>query len=130
MSDQIPNDLLDLVQNRSRHRCEYCLLHETDAKLDHEVDHVIARKHRGQTVESNLDRHKGTDIASIDIENGQLVRLFNPRTDVWTTHFRLEGAYIMPLTAEGRVTEYLLQFNQPKRLRIRKLLIIAGRYPR
>jgi hypothetical protein len=137
MSDQIPSALLDLVQSRSRHRCEYCLLHESDAKLGHEVDHIIARKHRGQTVESNLawacfacNHHKGSDIASIDIENGQLVPLFNPRTDVWTAHFRLEGARVIPLTAEGRVTEYLLQFNQPKRLRIRKLLLTAGRYPR
>jgi hypothetical protein len=113
------------------------LLHDEDARLPHEPDHVVARKHRGETVASNLvwacfgcNRHKGSDLASVDIETGQVVRLFNPRTDPWSEHFRLEGPRIVPLTATGRVTEYLLQLNQPRRVLIRESLIAAGRYPR
>ena len=34
--------------------CEHCLLHEEDAMLAHQPDHVIAVKHRGVTHESNL----------------------------------------------------------------------------
>ena len=37
-------------------------------------------------------------------------------------HFRLEGAVIEPLTAVGRVTEFLLQLNRFDRLANRRLL--------
>jgi hypothetical protein len=137
MSELVPAATRTLVQRRAHHRCEYCLLHEEDADLSHEADHVISRKHRGETREENLawtcfacNRHKGSDIGSIDIETGQLVRLFNPRVDDWASHFRLEGSRITPLTPEGRVTEFLLQLNRPSRLDIRELSIVQGRYPR
>jgi hypothetical protein len=76
------------------------------------------------------NRFKGSDLSSIDFETGRLVRLFNPRKDQWSDHFRLEGTRIVPVTAKGRVTEYLLQFNLPKFVQARQLLILAGRYPR
>jgi hypothetical protein len=79
------------------------------------VDHIVAEKHRGTTTEDNLcfscfdcNRHKGSDIASIDLDTGALTPLFYPRRDRWSEHFRLEGARIVPLTAVGRVTEYVL----------------------
>ncbi len=50
------------------------------------------------------------------METGQVVRLFNPRTDDWSTHFRLQDGRIIPLTPVVRVTEYLLQFNLPEYL--------------
>jgi hypothetical protein len=136
MSERVPAALRRLVQQRAGGQCEYCLLAEDDAMLPHEPDHIIACKHRGPTDESNLawscfvcNSHKGSDIASIDIETGQVVRLYNPRIDSWSTHFRLEGARLTPLTPVGRVTEYLLQFNQPDYIELRQLLIQAGRYP-
>ena len=57
------------------------------------------------------------------------MRLFNPRGDNRDDHFRLENGHIVPLTPIGRVTEYLLQFNQPTCVQERQLLIAAGRYP-
>jgi hypothetical protein len=137
MSEAIPGALRALVQLRAKRRCEYCLLHEEDAELLHEPDHVIAHKHRGKTCAENLswtcfscNRHKGTDIASIDVETDRLVRLFNPRVDDWAAHFRLEGARIVRMTPEGRVTEFLLQLNRYDRVEIRELSIAQGRYPR
>ncbi|HEV3255940.1 MAG TPA: HNH endonuclease [Gemmataceae bacterium] len=113
------------------------MLHENDALLPHEPDHVIALKHEGQTHENNLawacflcNRFKGSDIASVDIETGRIARLFNPRLDEWTAHFRLQDALIVALTAEGRVTEHLLQLNRPDRLSRRQLLLGLGQYPR
>jgi hypothetical protein len=126
-----------MVQVRARCRCEYCLIHEEDAHFAHQPDHVIARKHRGATHEGNLawacylcNLLKGSDIASVDTETGQIVRLFNPRHDNWAEHFRLEDGQISPLTPIGRVTEYVLQFNQPQSVQERRWLIEAGRYPR
>jgi hypothetical protein len=137
MSEAVPAALRALVRDRAKGRCEYCLLHEEDAWFPHEPDHIIATKHRGRTDEANLawtclacNRHKGTDVASIDDETGRVVRLFHPRRDRWASHFRLEGAVLVGRTAVGRVTVQLLQFNRRDRVRMRRTLIAAGCYPR
>jgi hypothetical protein len=36
---------------------------------------------------------------------------------------------LIPFSDTGRVTEYLLQFNQPQSVQERRWLIEAGRYP-
>ena len=125
-----------LVRERASKCCEYCLIHEDDALLPHEADHIISEKHGGETTLENLalacfycNRYKGSDIASIDPVTGALTPLFNPRTQTWEEHFRLEGVQIVPLTAEGRVTERILQFNHPDRLFERQILGDAGRNP-
>jgi len=55
--------------------------------------------------------------------------LFNPRKHQWLDHFRLNGSQIEPLTAEGRVTMFLLRLNSSERLVERELLIRLNRYP-
>lgn len=112
MSDYIPAAMRREVRERAVGCCEYCLIHEDDCLLPHEPDHIIASKHRGETNEANLawtcficNRAKGSDIASIDPESGDVVRLFSPRRDDWATHFAIDdGASIVPLTDVGRVT--------------------------
>ncbi|WP_335101561.1 hypothetical protein [Nostoc sp.] len=74
------------------------------------------------------NRAKGTDLESIDPETGKLTPFFNPRTQKWSDHFQMNGAEIAPLTAEGRVTVAILQFNQSERLEERERLIWAGQY--
>jgi 5-methylcytosine-specific restriction endonuclease McrA len=75
------------VVERAGNCCEYCLLHQDLAASTHQVDHVIAEKHGGQTSLDNLalscmvcNRRKGSDIGSLDPTTGVLVPLFNPRT--------------------------------------------------
>ena len=48
----------------------------------HQIDHVIAEKHGGETIAENLalscavcNKHKGSDIATIDGETGAIVPL-------------------------------------------------------
>ena len=101
-------------------RCEYCLIPEDLALVHHEVDHVIAGKHGGASDYDNLalcctlcNRHKGTDLASIDFETGGMFRLFHPRRDRWDEHFEFKGALIVPRTGIGRATVRLLQLNLP-----------------
>jgi hypothetical protein len=137
MSHEVPAALRVLVQQRARGRCEYCLLHEDDAWDPHEPDHIVAVKHRGRTLDENLawtcalcNGHKGSDIASIDPLNDRIVRLFNPRLDNWLLHFRLDRGRILPRTAVGRVTEFLLQLNRVDRVRVRRVLALKGLYPR
>jgi hypothetical protein len=124
------------VRERAGERCEYCLLAESQAAVPHEPDHLIALKHAGQTTSENLalacfdcNRFKGSDIASIDTVTGELLGLFNPRTQRWFEHFRLNGAHIIPLTTVGRVTERLLRLNLPSRVKIRARLIAQAEYP-
>lgn len=54
MSDWISLELRNFVRQRARGRCEYCQLHDDDAGLRHQPDHIVALKHRGVTIESNL----------------------------------------------------------------------------
>ncbi len=136
MRDQVPPALRSLVRRRASRRCEYCLVHDADATVPHEPDHIIARKHRGTTDAGNLawacaacNGQKGTDIASIDPDTERIVRLFHPRKDSWPAHFKLEGAAILPLSPIGRVTEFLLQFNRDDRLSNRDWLLRAARFP-
>ena len=111
------------VRERARERCEYCLLAEVQAFFPHEPDHIISRKHGGQTVLEILalacfdcNRFKGSDIASVDPVSGALTSIFNPRTQAWSDHFQFDEGYIVPLTRIGRATERLLRFNVPHRI--------------
>lgn len=121
-----------LVCERANHACEYCLMPEIAVLVSHEIDHVIAEKHGGQTGEDNLalacticNKYKGSDLASLDPSSGEIVRLYNPRGDHWLDHFRLEEGEIIPLTAIGRVTVRLLQMNRPERVEERRWLLQA-----
>jgi hypothetical protein len=132
----IPAALRQQVRRRAGRRCEYCLLAEDHAFFPYELDHIIAEKHSGETIAQNLalacfdcNRFKGSDIASIDLVSGALTPLFNPRTQSWSDHFRIEGGAIIPLTPMGRTTEQLLKFNLAERVEVRETLAKTGRYP-
>jgi hypothetical protein len=132
----VPANLRRKIRERAGNRCEYCLLAEDDAFLPHEPDHIIAEKHGGKTNLQNLalacfdcNRFKGSDIASIDPVSGNLIPLFNPRTQAWSDHFRVEDGRIIPTTPIGRVTEKLLKLNLQARIEIRTKLKKAKRYP-
>jgi hypothetical protein len=125
-----------LVIERADFLCEYCRISQWGTFFPFEIDHVIAEKHGGDTTESNLclscpdcNAYKGSDIASIDRQTNRLSALFNPREQLWSEHFALNGATIVPLTPEGRVTVFILQLNQPERIAIRSTLIDLGLYP-
>jgi hypothetical protein len=132
----VPLDLRTLAIARARESCEYCLIHADYAVLVHEIDHVIAAKHGGVTTVENLayacaqcNRFKGSDIATVDPHTGHIVPLFNPRTQRWEEHFRLDGAVIVALSPTGGATERLLQLNLIDRLLLRQELLSTGRYP-
>jgi hypothetical protein len=136
MSSYVPAALRRLVALRAEGLCEYCLIHEHDTYFGCQVEHVIAEKHGGATVSDNLayactlcNRFKGSDLGSVSPATGQLVRFFNPRTDRWSDHFRLDGAEIVPLTETGAVTVRILAMNHHDRVAERQTLGAEGRYP-
>jgi hypothetical protein len=119
------------VWERAGRRCEYCRLHQGHLPFTtFHVEHVIARKHGGTGDFANLalacDRcnvYKGSDLTGVDPQTGKIVRLFNPRTQVWEQHFRFDGPAIVGRTLVGRVTAQVLNMNAPPRLRLRARLL-------
>ena len=125
-----------IVRLRGGGVCEYCRLPEVVSHLPFPLDHIIARQHHGPSTEDNLalccpecNLHKGPNIASIDPDTGEIVRLFHPRKDRWNEHFRWQGATLEGLTPVGRATARLLQINEPARLALRDSLMRSGLYP-
>jgi hypothetical protein len=132
----IPPALRQLVFDRAQSKCEYCWIHQDFSIYVHEIDHTIATKHGGKTVAENLalaclpcNRHKGSDLTSIDPETGKVTLLFNPRHHHWGDHFSLQTGQILGTTDIGRTTAFLLQFNLPQAVLSRQLLISQGCYP-
>ncbi|AFY41352.1 HNH endonuclease [Nostoc sp. PCC 7107] len=125
----VPVALRRLVEERSNHKSEYCLLPTKVAFFPHEIDHIIAEKHDGKTDAENLaltcwrcNRHKGTDLGSFDPQTGVFSFLFNPRTQQWSEHFSFSELTIVGLTDVGRTTVHLLQMNNEERIAERKRL--------
>jgi hypothetical protein len=136
MTTYLSASLRQLVTQRAKGACEYCLIHQTFSIYSHEVDHVIALKHGGQSNEENLvlaclpcNRYKGSDLTSIDPLTGEITPLFNPRIQIWSEHFRLKGGSIVGLTTIGRTTIFLLRINEISRLQLRQSLADGGLYP-
>ena len=123
------------VIRRAFNRCEYCLLPADWVAIPHHIDHIIPLKHGGATLEENLayacfecNLAKGSDIAAFDPLTSNMTRLFHPRNDHWTHHFRLSEEHLIGVDAIGRATANLLHFNEPSRVHQRKLLISANVY--
>ncbi len=126
-------ELARRVRERAREQCEYCQLPQSAFPFSFQLDHILAEKHGGETVESNLalacphcNRHKGPNIAGVDPNSGQLVRLFHPRQDRWSEHFQWEGTYLVGKTAVGSVTIQVLAMNAHDQQIVREELLQEG----
>jgi hypothetical protein len=124
------------VWRRAKARCEYCQLAQALSPLPHEIDHIIARKHGGETAPDNLalacffcNSYKGPNIAGVDPESRRIARLFHPRRDRWRAHFAWDGPRLAGRTRIGRVTIAVLEINHPKFVALRALMIQEGDFP-
>lgn len=136
MSAYVSASLRQRIREHAVGKCEYCLIHQTFSIYSHEIDHIIAVKHGGQTTEENLvlaclscNRYKGSDLTSIDPKTKSITVLFNPRAQSWTDHFALHRGLILGTTAVGRTTAFLLRMNEASRLQLRQALTAKGLYP-
>ncbi|MBI4605278.1 MAG: HNH endonuclease [Planctomycetes bacterium] len=122
------------VIRRAGGRCECCRFPEAAAELPFHVDHVVAEKHGGATISSNLAwacfpcrLRKSPNVAGLDPLTGELTRLFHPRTDAWTEHFAWQGVWLLGLTAIGRTTvAVLVDINLPENAAVREALRAEG----
>lgn len=132
----VPTALRRITLARARGCCEYCRVHQDDSDVSYHFEHIVAVAHGGKSLENNLalscsqcNLHKGSNIAAADPDTDEPTFLFHPRRHRWHDHFRLYGAFIEPLTPEGRATVFVLHLNDPKRIEQRELLIQIDRYP-
>ena len=128
--------LITLVRQRARERCEYCCLPQAHSAVPFEIDHIVAKKHKGPAGEENLalacffcNSAKGPNIAGYDPDTGKLAPLFNPRRQIWTRHFRWSGPQLVGRTRIGRVTIAVLSINDPAFIALREALIADRLFP-
>jgi hypothetical protein len=121
------------VRERAAGRCEYCRLPQAGSNIPFEIDHIIARKHGGRTLTSNLaltcwycNSFKGSDLTGIVPVTRKLTRLFHPRRHKWDWHFRYDGPILIGRTAIGRTTIRVLQINCEEAVALRESLIAEG----
>jgi len=124
------------VRKRAGDCCECCKIPALISDFTFPLDHIIAKQHGGRTAYENLavscphdNFHKGPNIAGLDPETGRLTKLFNPRRQRCSTHFRWDGPKLVGMTASGRTTVFVLRINHPDRMELRRLLIEAGLFP-
>ena len=134
----IPKALRDRVTEQARRRCGYCLTPEAIVGVPMEVDHIFPEALGGETVEENLwlacgprNNHKNCRVVGLDPQTQHLVRLFDPRAQLWAEHFAWskEGDLIIGLTATGRATVVAVNLNRPPLVKARQLWASVGWHP-
>jgi hypothetical protein len=135
----IPVEVARRVRKAAQNRCGYCLSpqHLVMARL--EIEHLIPLSKGGSSEESNLwlacpicNGYKADKTEAIDPETKESVPLFNPRSQIWSEHFRWieNGLKLQGLTSIGRATIAALRLNDDADvLTVRSYWILAGWHP-
>ena len=127
-----------LVAQRADYRCEYCRAPEAIFNFAFEVEHIIPATRGGDDDPTNwalscraCNLHKSDHVEGLDAQTGNIVRLFDPRHDVWGTHFVVdrEGGAIEALTDVGRATVACLRLNTPGQIAARRQWMRLGLFP-
>lgn len=123
---KLSTELAADVRARAAGRCQYCLMHQSLQGATFHLEHVIPQSHGGSDELSNLalacpscNLHKADHTTAVDPTTGVAVALFHPIQLSWSDHFRFDGYQIEGTTPTGRATVVAMNFNHPRRLRIR-----------
>ena len=126
------------IAEEAKYRCGYCQTQEVVSGIPLTVEHITPKAKGGSDDNDNLwlscrlcNEKKGIVSEAIDPETGDLVSLFNPRTQMWSDHFAWseDGIHIMSKTAVGRMTVTVLSLNDELRVRSRAIWVKAGYHP-
>lgn len=120
------------------HRCGYCRTSQLITAMPMHVEHIIPLAAGGPSDEENLwlacplcNGSKGVRTQATDPETGEKASLFNPRQQVWDTHFQWGkgGIEIRGSTSCGRATVVALKLNNENLTRARRRWVLAGWHP-
>jgi len=131
MSQYIPAVLREFVASRANHCCEYCRLPAERSFFSFHIDHIVSRKHGGETQADNLayacsicNVNKGSDVATFLTDRTVSVRFYNPRIDHWHDHFAIEQTGSLTARTDiGQGTINILDLNHPDSIIERRELI-------
>ena len=124
----IPVALKQAVIERALEHCEYCLSPSAYSPEIFELEHVQPVAAGGKTEFSNLafacpacNRYKSDRQFVADLDTGEIVPLFDPRTQIWREHFQWSTDLLMVegLTQIGRSTVFALNMNRKSALGFR-----------
>ena len=134
----IPAELRRQVREDAGHRCGYCRISELISATESVIDHILPESAGGSTARENLwlvctrcNQFKGSKTQAADSQTGEVVPLFNPRTQVWTEHFSWseDGTEIVGRTACGRATVDALCLNRELVILARRRWVSVGWHP-
>ncbi len=123
---------------RAKGFCEYCRSNSRFSDSPFDIDHILPESEGGKSELNNLalachgcNLFKSNKTVFFDAATDKIVRLFNPRLDVWHEHFAWTSAFteIVGLTAIGRTTVEALNLNRKGLLNQRRLLYKYGKHP-
>jgi len=126
------------IRIEAKNRCGYCLGEQKYILAWLEIEHLHPRAKGGKTVKENLwlacpfcNTFKSSQTHGTDPQTKRKVLLFNPRTQIWKSHFQFhsDGATIIGKTAVGRATVKALKINNELALETRKHWVGVGWYP-
>jgi HNH endonuclease len=134
----IPDHLRQQIIEAAGYRCEYC---KTSSRLTGTpliMEHIFPRTLGGADDRNNLaascyrcNEFKGAKTHATDPLTGQLVALFNPRTQAWTDHLTWVngGTHIAGITPIGRATVIALRLNNENVVDARSIWIEFDWHP-
>lgn len=138
----MPITISDLLRERvrlaDRNRCAYCQTSEANCGIPLTIDHIQPISKGGDTLFENLcqacrpcNEFKTSLTEAEDPVTGEIVPLFNPRTQLWVDHFywSADGTPIESQTAIGRVTIITLRMNREVILAARRRWVWGGWHP-
>lgn len=134
----LPDTLRQQVFAEADHCCEYCRTSRRLIGMPLVVDHVIPKSAGGSDERDNLaaacyrcNEFKWAKTHAPDPAGGELVPLFNPRSQRWTEHFAWAngGTHIVGLTPTGRATVIALRLNNEYVVEARALWIARDWHP-
>ena len=135
---RIPRKLREQVIQAANNRCEYCQTSQEMTMAQFHIDHITPRSAGGVTEFENLclscpfcNQFKRQQQFARDPKTGRRTRLFHPRQDDWSKHFRWneDGAEIVGLTSRGRTTVFALNLNHPLAVKARSFWVASGIHP-
>jgi hypothetical protein len=130
------SETVRIVETRAGGRCEYCRMHQALQGATFHVEHIDPTSKGGTSELDNLawccpacNLSKANRVEVPDPDSGAVVRLFHPRREQWSVHFRWVGYRLAGQTPIGRATVLALDLNHARRIRIRQAEELFGWFP-